>query len=203
MKSLRHSYSMKDGDEYYTPKILVDAIMPFVEDYIDQLYSNWNPNKPIPTIWCPFDTEKSEFVKALNNKFGKTVNIIHSHISEEDGNFFDKIETIGQVDLVVSNPPFSKKLDIIKKLNEKKITFALLLNIECLNYQVMGNYFVDNPISLIIPDKKVSFNGKQAGFCSGFICSPAFYGNGDSIVKFIHLEHNNTGENFSPSEMYS
>ena len=42
-------------DEYYTPSILVDAIIPYLKT---------NPNTfDIPpeklTIWCPFDTENS------------------------------------------------------------------------------------------------------------------------------------------------
>ena len=49
----------RDNDELYTPKVLVDVIMPFVENYIDKLYSNWNPTKPVPRVWCPFDTEES------------------------------------------------------------------------------------------------------------------------------------------------
>ena len=108
----------RDNDELYTPKILVDVIMPFVENYIDGIYSNWSSTKPIPRIWCPFDKENSEFVIALKEKFGKSVEIIHSHISEPNGDFFEKIKTIGHVDLVLSNPPFSRKLDIIKILND-------------------------------------------------------------------------------------
>lgn len=195
--------SMKrNKDEYYTPKILVDIILPFVRSYIDGIYSNWYPGKPIPKIWCPFDKLNSEFVLALKEKFNDC-EIISSHISEDGGDFFEKIETIGHVDLVLSNPPFSKKLEIIQKLNEKNIRFALLLNVECINYQIMGNYFAENPISLIIPDKKVSFDGHTTSFCSGYFCSPDFieqYSEGN--IKFVHCEHNNTGKNFKPSRMY-
>ena len=35
-------------DEYYTPKILVDIIIPFISKGAK--------------IWCPFDTKNSEFV---------------------------------------------------------------------------------------------------------------------------------------------
>ena len=130
----------RNNDELYTPKILVDVIMPFVENYIDGIYSNWNSTKPIPRIWCPFDKENSEFVIALKEKFGKSVEIIHSHISEPNGDFFEKIKTIGHIDLVLSNPPFSRKLDIIKILNDYNITWCLCMNLESLNYQIMGNY---------------------------------------------------------------
>ena len=191
----------RDNDELYTPKILVDVIMPFVENYIDGIYSNWNPTKPIPRIWCPFDKENSEFVIALKEKFGKNVEIIHSHISEQDGDFFEKIKTIGYVDLVLSNPPFSKKLDIIKTLNEYNFTWVLCMNLESLNYQIMGNYFADNPISLIIPDKKISFNGHCSSFNTSYFCSPDFT-NDEATVKFVHCEHNNQGKYFVPSRMY-
>lgn len=191
----------RDNDELYTPKILVDVIMPFVENYIDGIYSNWNPTKPIPRIWCPFDKENSEFVIALKEKFGKEVEIIHSHISEPDGDFFEKIKTIGYIDLVLSNPPFSKKLDIIKTLNEYNFTWVLCMNLESLNYQIMGNYFADNPISLIIPDKKISFNGHCSSFNTSYFCSPDFTYD-EPIVKFVHCEHNNQGKYFTPSRMY-
>ena len=193
----------RDNDELYTPKILVDVIMPFVENYIDGIYSNWNPTKPIPRIWCPFDKENSEFVIALKEKFGKEVEIIHSHISEPNGDFFKKIETIGRVDLVLSNPPFSRKLDIIKTLNNYNITWCLCMNLESLNYQVMGNYFADHPISLIIPDKKISFDGHCSSFNTSYFCSPDFLAEDyNPTVKFVHCEHNNQGKYFVPSRMY-
>ena len=194
------SHAMKrNNDELYTPKILVDIIMPFVENYIDSIYGNWHLGKPIPRIWCPFDKENSEFVIALKEKFGQNIEIIHSHISEEGGDFFEKIKNINKVDLVLSNPPFSRKLDIIKVLNEHNLTWCLCMNLESLNYQIMGNYFADNPIGLIIPDKKVSFNGNTSSFNTSFLCSENFF----KGIKFVHCEHNNTGKNFTPSRMYS
>ena len=57
---------------------------------------------------------------------------MHSHISEENGDFFEKIKTIGDVDLVLSNPPFSKKLEIIKTLNEHNLVWSLCMNLESL-----------------------------------------------------------------------
>ena len=137
----------RDNDELYTPRILVQVIVPFIEKYLTMVYET-------PTIWCPFDTANSEFVLVLKEKF-PNLKIIHSHISEPNGDFFYKIEQLPNKNfLVVSNTPFSKKLDIIKKLNEKNLQWALCMNLESLNYQVMGNYFADNPIGLIIPDKK-------------------------------------------------
>ena len=193
----------RDNDELYTPKILVDVIMPFVENYVNKYYANWSLGKPTFRIWCPFDKENSEFVIALKEKFKKGVEIIHSHISEPNGDFFEKIETIGHIDLVLSNPPFSRKLDIIKTLNNYNITWCLCMNLESLNYQIMGNYFADHPISLIIPDKKISFDGHCSSFNTSYFCSPDFLADDyNPTVKFVHCEHNNQGKYFVPSRMY-
>ena len=43
--------SFKEQDEYYTPSILVKPIISYL--------------KPNSVIWCPFDTEDSEFVIEL------------------------------------------------------------------------------------------------------------------------------------------
>ena len=193
----------RDNDELYTPKILVDVIMPFVENYVNKYYSNWSLGKPTFRIWCPFDKENSEFVIALKEKFKKDVEIIHSHISEQNGDFFEKIETIGRVDLVLLNPLFSHKLDIIKTLNNYNITWCLCMNLESLNYQVMGNYFANHPISLIIPDKKISVDGRCSSFNTSYFCSPDFLAEDyNPTVKFVHCEHNNQGKYFVPSRMY-
>lgn len=48
--------SMKrDNDELYTPRILVQVIVPFIEKYLSRMIDT-------QTIWCPFDTANSEFV---------------------------------------------------------------------------------------------------------------------------------------------
>src|SRR5574344_1043894 len=193
----------RDNDELYTPKILVDVIMPFVENYVNKYYANWSLGKPTFRIWCPFDKENSEFVIALKEKFKKGVEITHSHISEPNGDFFEKIEAIGHVELVLSNPPFSRKLDIIKTLNNYNITWCLCMNLESLNYQIMGNYFADHPISLIIPDKKISFDGHCSSFNTRYFCSPDFLADDyNQTVTFVHCEHNNQVKCFVPSRMY-
>lgn len=74
------SKSMKrDNDELYTPRILVQVIVPFIEKYLDAVHET-------PTIWCPFDTANSEFVLVLKEKFPNS-KIIHSHISEPTATF--------------------------------------------------------------------------------------------------------------------
>lgn len=39
------------------------------------------------TIWCPFDTEESNFVKLLSQYAACGVSVIHSHIATGGGTF--------------------------------------------------------------------------------------------------------------------
>lgn|SRR5574344_92219 len=200
-KSMNHK-----NDELYTPKILVDAIKPFYISFAEKFYAD---NGRYPNVWCPFDTENSEFVhlfKELPLKVGK---LYYTHISQPDGkgDFFNLINYV-DADVVISNPPFSKKLDVFDALNKRNIPWAMLCNTEALNYQEVGSYFSAYPISVIIPDKKVSFNGHTASFNTSYYCSPSFFGvNGSNgliyaSIKFVNLDNNNTGTNFVESRMY-
>lgn len=60
-------------------------------------------------VWCPFDTEESNFVKLI----AKTNKVIRSHISE--GKDFYNFEPNGRWDCIVSNPPFTNKRKIFER----------------------------------------------------------------------------------------
>ena len=184
-----------DSDELYTPIILVEAIKPFFDKWLEKWFDTYT-RKPI--VWCPFDTEKSSFVQFF--KRYDNVEVVWSHLidGDGDGDFFKRIE-FQKYDIVISNPPFSEKLKIFKTLNEKGKPWALICNMMAINYQEVGEYFVDHPVGFIIPDKKVSFDGNTASFCSGYYCSSSFF----SGNKFVHLENNNSKQYFKPSDMIS
>ena len=110
MKSINKSMNNKN-DERYTPPILVEPILKYI--------------KPNSTIWCPFDTENSEFVLILKEAGH---NVIYSHI-DLGQDFFD-YEPIEKYDYIISNPPFSRKLDILNRLYKLNKPFAMLMNIE-------------------------------------------------------------------------
>ena len=168
----------KKEDELYTPKILVEPII----QYLD----------PKWIIWCPFDTDKSEFVLILKEK---GFNVIHSHI--EEGKDFFKYEP-EYFDCVISNPPYSLKLKILERLYSFNKPFGIILGLPILNYQIMGNFFIDKNLQLLIVDKKVSFNGKTASFNSSYFCNNLL----PNDLIFTHLENNNSGKYYIPSRMY-
>lgn len=179
MSSWLKQSSFKKQDEYYTPKILVDIIVPYI--------------KKDATIWCPFDTENSEFVLTFKENNFK---VIHSHILE-DKDFF-AYTPAEHFDYIISNPPFSRKLEVFDRLYKLNKPFAMVCGLPILNYQEVGNFFLDKQLQLLIPDKKVSFDGNTASFNNSYFCNKIL----PKDLMFVHLEHNNTKNNYVPSRMY-
>lgn len=167
-----------EKDEYYTPKILVEPILKYL--------------KPNSTIWCPFDTENSEFVILLKEAGHK---VIYSHIWL--GQDFFEYEPNEEYDYIISNPPFTRKLEVFERLYELNKPFAMICGLPILNYQEIGNFFLDKKLQLLIVDKKVSFDGNTASFNNSYFC----YNLLPNDIIFEHLEHNNTKENYVGSRM--
>jgi len=159
-------------DEYYTPRILVEPILKYVKE--DKI------------VWCPFDTDKSNFVIMLKEK---GIKVIYGHIST--GQDFFEYEP-DNYDMIISNPPFSLKLKVLDRLYKLDKPFAMVLGLPILNYQEIGNFFLDKQLQLLIVDKKVSFDGKTSSFNNSYFC----YNMLERDLMFHHLEHNNSGRHF-------
>ena len=179
MDSWLKQSSFKIQDEYYTPKSLVEVIIPFL--------------KPNSTIWCPFDTSKSEFVLTLKEKGFK---VIYSHLIL--GQDFFTYEPTEHYDYIISNPPFSRKLEVFDRLYKLNKPFAMINGLTILNYQEIGEFFLDKDLQLLIPDKKVSFDGNTTSFNSCYFC----YNVLPKDLIFVHLKDNNSNSNYLPSRMY-
>ena len=63
------------NDEFYTPEYAIKPILKYI--------------KMPCTVWCPFDTEESNFVKMLSKYSACGVSVIHSHIDRGGGLFQD------------------------------------------------------------------------------------------------------------------
>ena len=108
MAQIQHSFSR--NDEYYTPAYAVIPILKYL--------------KLGATIWCPFDTEESQYVKIFSeNGF----HVIHGHI--QTGQDFFKVP-VPECDYIISNPPYSLKGKVIKRLYEIGKPFAMLINFQ-------------------------------------------------------------------------
>ena len=142
------------GDEQMTPKY---AILPLLK-YI--------PKDKI--IWCPFDTSESKFVKIFQKEGYK---VIFSHI--KDGIDFFEYYPEEEYDIIISNPPYSKKDKVLKRLNELNKPFAMLMPLPTLQGQKRFND-IKNCQALIF-DKRIKYikNGKEQpapAFASIYIC---------------------------------
>jgi len=181
-KSLKNSFNIRD--EYYTPEYLVTCLEPFLATY--------ERANELKTVYCPFDDKDSEYVRYFQSK---GLNVIYGDI--KDGFDFFEHEIPAHVDLVVSNIPFSKKKQIFQKLFASGKPFCLLCNMMCINYQEIGHLFYEVerntgiPVQFIIPDKKVSFDGNTASFCSGY-----FTWQFTDRTHYLNLPHNNSHDHY-------
>lgn len=192
MKSFNKAYNVQD--DYHTPPMLVEMILPYISDFISSSLC-YSDESYKPVIYCPFDTPDSEYVRILSRK-----GYLVTYGSIETGQDFFENTIPYCVEFVISNPPFSRKLDVFRKLVEADKPFAMLMNLMAINYQEIGEFFSSLPkgdIQFIIPDKKVSFDGRTSSFCSGYVCYKFI-----DHTEFVHLPHNNTGKNYEPAFHY-
>lgn len=126
----------KESDEVYTPEYAIIPILKYIP-------SN-------STIWCPFDKEESEYVKVFRQNGHQ---VIFSHIDNGQNFFF--YEPQEKYDFIISNPPFSVKDMILKRLYELKKSYAILLPIPSLQ-GIKRFPYLKNCQALIF-DKRINF----------------------------------------------
>ena len=131
----------KASDEVYTPAYAVKPLLKYLDCYC---------NKSNYTIWCPFDTEDSEYVKIFRQE---GYNVIATHI--DNGQNFFYYEPDESYDFIISNPPFSIKDDVIKRLYELNKPYAILLPIPSLQGQKRFPYMKD--CEALIFDKRINY----------------------------------------------
>ena len=129
----------KASDEVYTPTYAVTPLIKYIKMF--------NPNA---VIWCPFDTPQSEYVKVFSQAGFK---VIYSHIDEGKNFFFYEPEE--HYDIIISNPPFSIKDMIIKRLYELNKPYAMLFPIPTLQGQARFPYMKD--CQALIFDKRINY----------------------------------------------
>lgn len=94
---------------------------------------------------------------------GNTLTKMGFDVIHEDINFFEN--DVGEI--VVSNPPFTKKKEVLARLKQLGKPFILIMPSSTLNTQYMRKLFSNdkNPIQIIIPRKRIQFikliNGKR------------------------------------------
>lgn len=138
----------KPNDEFYTSKDTVQQLIKILKlpkDFI---------------IWCPFDTPDSQFVKELSKHW----KVVYSHIS--NGQNFYEYEP-KKWDIIISNPPFSKKRLLIERCLSFKKPFCLLYGATIFS-QSMGDTL--NKCSYWFIQKNCKFTTIEKGKMKSFQC---------------------------------
>tara|TARA_R110002153_G_scaffold54274_1_gene151205 strand:+ start:1995 stop:2480 length:486 start_codon:yes stop_codon:yes gene_type:complete len=149
MSSLSVGKKNKTGDNWYTPKSAFEDIAHLIP-------------KDKVIFECFYGDGSS----------GKYLTELGFTVEHHDIDFFEP--TPFDYDIIVSNPPFSKKIAIFKHLAKLDKPFILLVPVSILTKQYLKKYFKDK-VQIIIPKSRIHFlkNG-QAGtgcwFDTIFIC---------------------------------
>lgn len=146
-----------ESNEQYTPFYAVDHITEYI------------PKDK--KIWCPFDCEWSAFYQTFK-RGGWQV----ERSSIQDGLDFFSYEP-DSYDIIVSNPPFTMKNEVIRRLYESNKPFAILLPLNSLQGADRYKYFKDG-IQLLSFDKRIGFHNtenmetyiKGASFATAYFC---------------------------------
>jgi hypothetical protein len=126
------------NDEFYTPKYAIEPILKYI--------------KTGSTVWCPFDTSESLFVKILKDN---GIKVINTHIN--DGTDFFKCE-IPECDYIISNPPYSLKYEVFDRLFSIGKPFAMLVGVVGLfESQKRFNLFANNKFEIMYMNKRISY----------------------------------------------
>jgi hypothetical protein len=130
--------SFKDNDEYYTPAVMVNPILKYI--------------KPESTIWCPFDTVESEYVRVLSSAGHR---VLYSHIWE--GKDFLEYEPDEPYDCIISNPPYSKRQEVLARLAELNMPYAMLFPITNLSLKHVTMFYIDKELQLLLFSTRIPF----------------------------------------------
>jgi len=129
-------------DDYQTPVIAINCLLPYLPKNI--------------TIWeC--SAGKGNLVEAFKEK---GYNVVYSDKE------FDFLTNFKECDVIITNPPFSKKFQFLNRCFELNKPFALLVPLTILEGKKRGALLRDKHIQLIIPNKRFNFetpDGKTSG----------------------------------------
>jgi hypothetical protein len=127
------------NDEFYTPEYAIKPLLKYL-----------NSNS---VIWCPFDTEESNFVKILK---GEGHIVFASHL--DGGVDFFITEPPKNTEYIISNPPYSLKAEVFERLFKLKIPFAMLVGVVGLfESKSRFNMFKNNDFEVMYFNKRISY----------------------------------------------
>lgn len=141
------------GDEWYTPAYAIRPLLKYLSE---------------GTVWCPFDTEESNYVKLVREKGLKCIN---THLST--GQDFFTYFPEERVDYIISNPPYSKKYEVFQRLFDLGIPFAMLIGeVGVFESKKRFEMFRDNTFEIMHFNKRIVYFRDQDDFST--VAHPPF-----------------------------
>lgn len=119
------------NDDYTTPESAWESIIHIISKY----------KNIIDPFYC--DGSSKEYLKELG------IDIIH-----DDKDFYDR--DYDNIDLVLSNPPFSDTKRILQRLKEIDIPFILIMPTSRLSSKYFREMYKDQ-IEILIPNSRINF----------------------------------------------
>ncbi len=127
------------NDEFYTPSYAIEPILKYIE--------------PNSTIWCPFDTEESNFVKLFRQNGH---NVIATH-KDTGFDFFNGVPQ-ERFDYIISNPPYSLKNEVFERLFTFTKPFAMLVGVVGLfESKKRFEMFKNNNFEIMYMSKRIAY----------------------------------------------
>ena len=123
-------------DEWYTDEQTVNLCLQILDP------------EPNATILCPFDSEQSAFVKVLKAQGFKVIYGMTDFLEAEQY----------ECDYIMTNPPFSIKNAILKKVFEYKKKTVLVLPLDVIGSKTRHELFAENEYPRIyVPAGRISY----------------------------------------------
>lgn len=140
-----------ESNEVYTRYIEAVKLVNFMEKY----------NLKNKIIWCPFDKETSNIVIALKEN---GYNVINTHI--ETGQDFLTYSPDFEFDIMISNPPFSRRTKFFNKINSYNKPYIMLQPTMFFNNNSMIRELIkdSNRYRFLCPNNRMGFivsSGKE------------------------------------------
>lgn len=148
-----HIADYKVDDEYMTPGWVWDLLRPHIP--------HWT------RVWDPFPGD--------GNSAKYMADELHWEVYTDTTFFEEDCKAWAECDIVVTNPPFSRKKEVLTKLKEHNMPFAILLPVETLGNHYLHDLFAETQLQLLCPRGRINFikdnkPTKAVSFYSVFFC---------------------------------
>lgn len=133
---------LKINDEYDTPSYAFDMLKCFEDQFENKI------------IWDPFVSETSLAGPRIRTCFPNSKEIIHNKSYDLMTNSFPPT-----FDIIITNPPYSCKKDVVEKCLALGKPFCLLLPLETVSRRYMTKHYqeIKKDLCILFPEQRVNF----------------------------------------------